>query len=118
MTPQEFRANELAMKAFGLLPLDYNLREALAQVYAEEVAAFYDPKTKTMHLIEEPKPTSQKADAPRAAIRQEGRFRQGREQDRDRPRADPRPGRPALRPGCHAKGRQEAMTIDPWRFPR
>src|SRR5262249_33618037 len=55
MTPQEFRANELAMKAFGLLPADYNLREALAQVYSEEVAAFYDPKTKTMHLIEEPK---------------------------------------------------------------
>ena len=25
MTPQEFRANELAMKAFGLLPADYNL---------------------------------------------------------------------------------------------
>ena len=57
MTPQEFRANELAMKVFGLLPADYNLRESLAQVYAEEVAAFYDPKTKTMHLIEEPKKT-------------------------------------------------------------
>jgi hypothetical protein len=55
MTPAEFRANELAMKAFGLLPRDYNLKEMLAQVYAEEVAAFYDPKTKTMHLIEEPK---------------------------------------------------------------
>lgn len=55
MTPEEFRANELAMKVFGLLPRDYNLKETLAQVYAEEVAAFYDPKTKTMHLIEEPK---------------------------------------------------------------
>ena len=55
MTPQEFRANELAFKAFGLLPANYNLREALAQVYSEEVAAFYDPKTKTMHLIEETK---------------------------------------------------------------
>jgi hypothetical protein len=55
MTPDEFRANELAMKAFGLIPRDYNLKEVLAQVYAEEVAAFYDPKTKTMHLIEEPK---------------------------------------------------------------
>jgi hypothetical protein len=54
MTPGEFRANELAMKAFGLLPREFNLREVLAQVYAEEVAAFYDPKTKTMHLIEEP----------------------------------------------------------------
>ena len=60
MTPQEFRANELAMKAFGLLPADYNLREALAQVYSEEVAAFYDPKTKTMHLIEEPKKPAKK----------------------------------------------------------
>ena len=55
MTPQEFHANELALKALGLLPPGYNLREALAQVYSEEVAAFYDPKTKTMHLIEEPK---------------------------------------------------------------
>jgi len=55
MTPEEFRANELALKAFGLLPRDFNLRETIAQVYAEEVAAFYDPKTKTMHLIEEPK---------------------------------------------------------------
>jgi hypothetical protein len=55
MTPEEFRANEMAMKAFGLLPRDYKLRETLAQVYSEEIAAFYDPKTKTMHLIEEPK---------------------------------------------------------------
>ncbi len=60
MTPEEFRANELAMKAFGLLPRDFNLKEALAQVYAEEVAAFYDPKTKTMHLIEEPKAEAKK----------------------------------------------------------
>ena len=75
MTPQEFRANELAMKAFGLLPRDYNLREALAQVYAEEVAAFYDPKTKTMHLIEEPKKAVQKKRRlSRAALRQEERV--------------------------------------------
>ena len=75
MTPQEFRANELAMKAFGLLPRDFNLREALAQVYAEEVAAFYDPKTKTMHLIEEPKTdVKKKPDVPRAALRQEGEI--------------------------------------------
>src|SRR4051812_41524598 len=30
MTPEEFRANEMAMKAFGLLPRDFNLRDALA----------------------------------------------------------------------------------------
>ena len=61
MTPDEFRTNELALKAFGLLPRDFNLRETLAQVYSEEVAAFYDPKTKTMHLIEEPKSDVKKA---------------------------------------------------------
>ncbi len=61
MTPAEFRSNELALKAFGLLPRDFDLRETLAQVYSEEVAAFYDPKTKTMHLIEEPKTEAKKA---------------------------------------------------------
>ena len=109
MTPEEFRANEMAMKAFGLLPRDYNLKEALAQVYSEEIAAFYDPKTKTMHLIEEPKKAEakKKPGLPRAALRQGRRLRQGREQDRHRPRADPRPGRSALRPRRPAEGRQE-----------
>ncbi len=55
MTPGEFRANEMAMKAFGLLPRNYQLKEELVKVYSEEIAAFYDPRTKTMHLIEEPK---------------------------------------------------------------
>jgi hypothetical protein len=54
MTPQEFRANEMAMKAFGLVPRSLDLKPLLIQVYSEEIAAFYDPKTKTMHMIEEP----------------------------------------------------------------
>ena len=54
MTPAEFRANEMAMKAFGLVPRSLDLKPLLVQVYSEEIAAFYDPKTKTMHLIEEP----------------------------------------------------------------
>ena len=53
-TPEEFRANEMAMKAFGLVPRTLDLKSLLVQVYSEEIAAFYDPKTKTMHLIEEP----------------------------------------------------------------
>jgi hypothetical protein len=60
MTPQEFRATEMALKAFGLLPRAFKYKETLAQVYSEEVAGFYDPKTKTMHLIEEPKADTQK----------------------------------------------------------
>jgi hypothetical protein len=54
MTPAEFHANEIAMKAFGLVPRSLDLKPLLIQVYSEEIAAFYDPKTKTMHLIEEP----------------------------------------------------------------
>ena len=52
-TPGEFRANEMGMKALGLLPRDVDLKSVMAKVYSEEVAAFYDPKTKTMHLIKE-----------------------------------------------------------------
>ncbi len=54
MTPAEFRANELGMKVLGLLPRDFNLKETMVKVYSEEIAAFYDTKTKTMHLIKEP----------------------------------------------------------------
>ncbi|WP_165222642.1 hypothetical protein [Aquisphaera insulae] len=54
MTPAEFRTNELAMKAFGMIPRSMDMKALIVQVYSEEVAAFYDPKTKTMHLIEEP----------------------------------------------------------------
>lgn len=54
MTPEEFEANEKALKAFGLIPLDMNLKEFLIQVYSEEIAAYYDPRTKTMYMIEEP----------------------------------------------------------------
>jgi hypothetical protein len=54
MTPAEFEANEKALKAFGLIGRDLDLKALLVQVYSEEIAAYYDPKTKTMYLIEEP----------------------------------------------------------------
>lgn len=60
MTPGEFRANELGMKAIGFLPKDINLKEIMVKVYAEEIAAFYDTKTKTMHLIKEPEEKNKK----------------------------------------------------------
>jgi hypothetical protein len=58
--PAEFRANELGMKAMGLLPRDLNLKETMVKVYSEEIAAFYDTKTKTMHLIKEPEAEAKK----------------------------------------------------------
>jgi len=42
------------MKVFGLIGRDVRWKETLVRVYSEEIAAFYDPKTKTMHLIKEP----------------------------------------------------------------
>ncbi len=61
MTPAEFRASELGMKALGFLPRDLDFKAVLVQVYSEEIAAFYDPRTKTMHLIEEPAEKANKA---------------------------------------------------------
>jgi hypothetical protein len=60
MTPAEFRANELGMKVLGLLPREINLKETMVKVYSEEIAAFYDTKTKTMHLIKEPEAEQQR----------------------------------------------------------
>jgi hypothetical protein len=60
MTPGEFRANELGMKALGLLPPEIDLKKIMVKVYSEEIAAFYDTKTKTMHLIKEPEEKQKK----------------------------------------------------------
>ena len=59
-TPEEQAASELGMKALGLIPRDLNLKEVQSAVLAEEIAAFYDPKTKTMHLIREPEKGKEK----------------------------------------------------------
>jgi hypothetical protein len=53
ITPQEFKTNELGMKVLGFIPRDMNWKEVMVRVYSEEIAAFYDPRTKTMHLIKE-----------------------------------------------------------------
>ena len=54
MTPAELRTDEAGMKALGLIPAELDLKETLIRVYTEEIAAFYDTKTETMHLIREP----------------------------------------------------------------
>ncbi len=51
--PGEFRAGELGMKALGFFPKAFDYKSTMVAVLTEEVAAFYDPKTKTMHLIQE-----------------------------------------------------------------
>ncbi len=53
-TPAQFHGDEMGMKALGLLPRDTDLKQTLVELYTEQIAAFYDPKTGTMHLIKEP----------------------------------------------------------------
>ena len=53
ISPQEFKTGELGLKALGFIPRDINWKQVMVQVYSEEIAAFYDPRTKTMHLIKE-----------------------------------------------------------------
>ncbi|MFO0960349.1 MAG: hypothetical protein U0800_23420 [Isosphaeraceae bacterium] len=53
-TPEELRAGELGMKALGFFPRAFDYKATMIDVLSEEIAAFYDPRTKTMHLIREP----------------------------------------------------------------
>ena len=57
VTPEEFKIDEATWKVMDLIPHDFDLKSAYVKLLTEEVAAFYDPKTKTMHLIREPEKT-------------------------------------------------------------
>ena len=49
---QRLRRSELVLKKFGLLPQDFNLETFLVALLREEVAWYYDPKTKTVNLLD------------------------------------------------------------------
>lgn len=44
--------SELVLKKFGLLDRDFNLRPFLLSLLTEQIAGFYDNKTKTMNLLD------------------------------------------------------------------
>ena len=44
--------SEYVMKKFGLLPADFNLRTFMVSMLREQVAGYYDSKTKTMNLLD------------------------------------------------------------------
>ncbi len=54
VSPEKFRRDDATWKTLGLIPPEFDLKGAYVKLLTEEVAAFYDPKTKTMHLIREP----------------------------------------------------------------
>src|SRR5579862_4880235 len=49
---QRLRRSELVLKKFGLLPRDFNLETFLVALLKEEVAGYYDPKTKTVNMLD------------------------------------------------------------------
>jgi hypothetical protein len=51
--PEELRADELSMKALGLIPHEMDLKQTMVRLMSEEIAGFYDSEKETMHLIHE-----------------------------------------------------------------
>jgi hypothetical protein len=49
---KRLRRSELVLKKFGLLPREFNLETFLVSLLREEVAGYYDPKTKTVNLLD------------------------------------------------------------------
>ncbi len=58
-TPEELDEQEAALKAFGLVPADFNLAKFLTDFYTEQAAGFYDPRTKTMYIASWVAPSQQ-----------------------------------------------------------
>jgi hypothetical protein len=49
---QRVQRSELVLKKFGLLPPDFKLGSFLVALLREQIAGYYDPKTKTMNLLD------------------------------------------------------------------
>src|SRR5260370_9895167 len=52
--------SEIVLKKFGLLDRDFHLRPFLLSLLTEQIAGFYDNKTKTVNLLDWIKPDEQK----------------------------------------------------------
>jgi hypothetical protein len=49
---KRLQRSELVLKKFGLLPRDFDMQKLLVDLLREEVAGYYDPKTKTVNLLD------------------------------------------------------------------
>ena len=49
---QRLKRSELVLKKFGLLPRSFDLQKFLVALLREQVAGYYDPKTKTVNLLD------------------------------------------------------------------
>lgn len=53
LKPEEIYADELALKMFGFVPQDFDLRKSTIDLLTEQAAAFYDYDEKKLFLMEE-----------------------------------------------------------------
>jgi hypothetical protein len=49
---KRLQRSELVLKKFGLLPRDFDLEKLLVSLLREQVAGYYDPKSKTVNLLD------------------------------------------------------------------
>src|SRR5271170_5464677 len=49
---KRLQRSELVLKKFGLLPHDFDMEKLLIDLLREEVAGYYDPKTRTVNLLD------------------------------------------------------------------
>ena len=52
MTPAKVHATELALRKFGLAPSDFEYRSFIIKLLTEQVAGYYDSKTREFHLAD------------------------------------------------------------------
>ena len=52
LKPDEIRADELALKMFGLVPQNFDLKKSTIDLLTEQAAAFYDYDEKKLFLLE------------------------------------------------------------------
>lgn len=57
---KRLQRSEIVLKKFGLLDADFQLRPFLLQLLTEQIAGFYDSKTKTVNLLNWIEPDEQK----------------------------------------------------------
>jgi hypothetical protein len=57
---RRLQRSQLVLKKFGLLPRDFDLGKFLVALFKEQVAGYYDPKTKTVNLLDWLDPEQQK----------------------------------------------------------
>jgi hypothetical protein len=57
---QRLERSQLVLKKFGMIPQDYDLHSEFLKLLSEQVAAYYDSKTKTVNLLDWVQPELQK----------------------------------------------------------